>query len=101
MSMLLSVYAPPDCTCLSVCTALRQHLRKPLIRLREVIYDLLQDMDLIFYNCELYNGTVSEVGKHGVQVKKVWVKAWQNSGLDTAGKHSFLFFSCENVAGAV
>jgi hypothetical protein len=57
----------------------------------KVIDDLLQDMDLIFYNCELYNGTVSEVGKHGVQVKKVWLKAWHNSGLDAVGEHSFGF----------
>lgn len=51
-------------------------------------------MDLIFHNCELYNGTVSEVGKHGVQVKKVWMKAWMASGLDTGGAHS----ACSSTA---
>lgn len=49
-------------------------------------------MDLIFYNCELYNGTVSEVGKHGVLVKKVWLSAWKDSGLDTGGVSSFVWF---------
>lgn len=42
----------------------------------------VQDMDLIFYNCELYNGLTSQVGKHGTVVKRAWLKAWEQSGLD-------------------
>lgn len=42
----------------------------------------MQDMDLIFYNCELYNGLTSQVGKHGTVVKRAWLKAWEQSGLD-------------------
>eukprot|EP00892_Ulva_mutabilis_P005175 jgi/Ulvmu1/3029/UM015_0069.1 len=44
------------------------------------------DMDLIFYNCELYNGLTSQVGKHGVVVKRAWLKAWEQSGLDRSPK---------------
>lgn len=54
----------------------------------------MQDMDLIFYNCGLYNGTQTEVGQYGVRVKKVWTKAWQRSGLAAGGVHSYLVLGC-------
>lgn len=32
--------------------------------------DFVRDMDLIFHNCVLYNGTESDVGKTGIAIRK-------------------------------
>jgi len=32
------------------------------------IQDFMEDMELVFHNCRLYNGTLSDVGKVGLQV---------------------------------
>ena len=36
----------------------------------EKIQDFMADMELIFYNCRLYNGTESQVGQIGVAVSE-------------------------------
>ena len=36
----------------------------------EKIQDFMADMELIFYNCRLYNGTESQVGQIGVAVNE-------------------------------
>ena len=35
----------------------------------EKIEDFMDDMDLVFYNCRLYNGTESDVGQIGVLIQ--------------------------------
>lgn len=35
----------------------------------ERIQDFMDDMELVFYNCRLYNGTESDVGQIGVTVQ--------------------------------
>ena len=32
------------------------------------IQDFMDDMELVFYNCRLYNGTESDVGRLGVEI---------------------------------
>ena len=32
------------------------------------IQEFMEDMELVFFNCRIYNGTETEVGKIGVQV---------------------------------
>ena len=34
------------------------------------IQDFMDDMELVFYNCRLYNGTETEVGLIGLEIKK-------------------------------
>jgi len=34
----------------------------------EKIQDFMEDMELVFYNCRMYNGTESDVGQIGVSV---------------------------------
>ena len=36
----------------------------------EKIQDFMDDMELVFYNCKVYNGTESDVGQIGVAVQK-------------------------------
>ena len=36
----------------------------------EKIQDFMADMELVFYNCRLYNGTESQVGQIGVAVNE-------------------------------
>ena len=38
------------------------------------IKDFMDDMDLVFYNCKLYNGTQSEIGQIGVAVEQEYLK---------------------------
>ena len=38
------------------------------------IGDFMADMDLVFYNCRLYNGTESDVGKIGVAVNQEYIE---------------------------
>jgi hypothetical protein len=59
----------------------RTHQHSRLIAKHQV---LLQDMDLVFYNCELYNGIISQVGKYGQSVKRAWAQAWSKSTLNGA-----------------
>lgn len=46
----------------------------------------MQDMDLIFANCERYNAIESDVAKYGGHMKRVWRNQWRESGLDTVGE---------------
>ncbi len=34
------------------------------------IQDFMSDMDLVFHNCKLYNGTETEVGRIGLEIMK-------------------------------
>jgi len=34
----------------------------------------MEDMELVFYNCKLYNGTASEIGQIGVSVQQEYQK---------------------------
>jgi hypothetical protein len=36
----------------------------------ERIQDFMEDMELVFYNCKLYNGTETDVGQIGVAVQQ-------------------------------
>lgn len=36
----------------------------------ERIDDFMEDMELVFYNCKLYNGTETDIGKIGVAVQQ-------------------------------
>lgn len=36
----------------------------------ERIQEFMEDMELVFYNCQIYNGMESDVGLIGVQIKK-------------------------------
>ena len=36
----------------------------------ERIHEFMEDMELVFYNCRIYNGTESDVGQIGVQIQK-------------------------------
>lgn len=38
------------------------------------IQDFMDDMELVFYNCRLYNGTESEVGQIGVYVQTEYTR---------------------------
>jgi len=38
------------------------------------IGDFMEDMELVFYNCKLYNGTASEIGQIGVSVQQEYQK---------------------------
>lgn len=40
----------------------------------------MQDMELIFANCLLYNGSQSVVGRYGIDLEQFWLKQWQKSG---------------------
>ena len=55
------VKTPMDLT--TVKTKLKEHKY-------EKIQDFMADMELIFYNCRLYNGTESQVGQIGVAVNE-------------------------------
>lgn len=44
----------------------------------------MQDVDLVFANCLLYNGTISEVGAFGVRLNTMWRSEWTASGLASA-----------------
>ena len=33
------------------------------------IQDFMDDMELVFFNCRLYNGTESDVGRLGVEIQ--------------------------------
>jgi hypothetical protein len=41
----------------------------------------MQDMELIFTNCLLYNGAQSVVGRYGLDLEQLWLKQWAKSGL--------------------
>ena len=34
------------------------------------IQDFMDDMELVFFNCRLYNGTESDVGRLGVEIQE-------------------------------
>ena len=38
------------------------------------IGDFMEDMELVFYNCKLYNGTTTEIGQIGVSVQQEYQK---------------------------
>jgi len=38
------------------------------------IGDFMEDMELVFYNCKLYNGTTTEIGQIGVSVQQEYHK---------------------------
>jgi bromodomain-containing factor 1 len=42
--------------------------------LYESFHHFKEDLDLVFYNCQLYNGTDSHVGQMGVQVRVQYEK---------------------------
>jgi hypothetical protein len=41
----------------------------------------VQDMELMFANCLLYNGAQSVVGRYGLDLEQLWLKQWAKSGL--------------------
>jgi hypothetical protein len=47
----------------------------------------VQDVDLIFYNCLLYNGNRSEVGMYGERLGELWKHQWATSGLSGVITH--------------
>jgi hypothetical protein len=46
--------------------------------------DCMQDVELIFSNCLLYNGNRSEVGMYGERLNELWRHQWATSGLGGA-----------------
>ena len=55
-------------------------------KLREQKYqkieDFMSDMELVFHNCRLYNGTVSEVGQIGMSVHQEFLKLCEQLHFD-------------------
>ena len=48
----------------------------------KTIEDFMDDMELIFYNCRLYNGTESEIGQYGVTVHSEYIRLTEEMYFD-------------------